>query len=119
MENVQQRLEAFNANLNIINQHNAKKSTYKLGVNKFTDLSLEEFVSMYTGLPQSDNLKANTKFIKTEGVYPAEKDWRKDGGVVAIKDQGQCGSCYSFSATVGLESLNFNKNGKLVAFSEQ
>jgi len=50
---------------------------------------------------------------------PSSIDWVAKGAVNAIKDQGTCGSCYTFSGAAALEALNFIKNGKLVSFSEQ
>jgi len=46
-------------------------------------------------------------------------DWTTKGAVTPIKNQGQCGSCWSFSATGSLEATNFLKNNNLLSFSEQ
>lgn len=37
--------------------------------------------------------------------YP-DIDWNAKGMVSPIKNQGNCGSCYSFGAVANLESLN-------------
>jgi C1A family cysteine protease len=50
---------------------------------------------------------------------PAKLDWSAQGATTAVKDQGQCGSCWAYSATEGIEAGLFMATGQLTKLSEQ
>jgi len=123
------RFKVFVDNLIKIRQHNKEYEeglhTYTKGVNAFTDMLHSEFVeNMLMQMPpqyeEEDTMisEEELKELKSQ-VTAAELDWRSKGAVTPIKDQGQCGSCWSFSTTGTLEGAHFLATGQLVSLSEQ
>jgi len=117
----------FHDNLQLIKDHNLNLShSYKLGLNQFADMSFSEWQQNYFGYDtslrrqeQDAKLKYNTVFVLNSTSVPDSMDWRTKGAVTPVKNQGQCGSCWSFSATGSMEGAHFLKSGKLVSLSEQ
>lgn len=121
----ERRFEIFKDNLKFIDEHNADESKpYKLGLNKFADLTNDEFRSRYLGIKRKPALLKKTTssdryLYKVGDELPESVDWRDKGAVVPVKDQGQCGSCWAFSAVAAVEGINQIVTGDLISLSEQ
>ncbi|KAH9496405.1 hypothetical protein Btru_012554 [Bulinus truncatus] len=117
------RRKIWETNLMKIEQHNelyAKGlSSYFLGENKYADMSHSEFVKTMNGLrvPKDDISHNISHEFNTEGL-PGSIDWRSQGYVTDVKDQGQCGSCWAFSAIGSLEGQHYKATQNLVSLSE-
>jgi len=119
LEEEAHRFGIFQENVAFINAHNADESkTFTLAVNKFADLTSEEFGAIYNGYKHDETREKNIEVLSTVGV-PSEVDWTKKGAVTGVKNQGQCGSCWSFSTSGAVEGLHAIKAGRLESFSEQ
>ncbi|XP_068646124.1 cysteine protease RD19A-like [Aristolochia californica] len=114
------RLSVFKANLRRARRHQKLDPTAVHGVTQFSDLTPEEFERNYLGLKRPSFLKEARKApILPTNNLPVDFDWRDRGAVTPVKNQGSCGSCWSFSASAALEGANFLATGKLLSLSEQ
>jgi len=115
------RYNIFKENLDRVNAWDAEDRGFTIGINEFADLSSEEFVSLYNGFKSDkvfDPIVEEPNHISS-GVGADIVNWVDKGAVTPIKNQGQCGSCWSFSATGSMEGAKFLKTGTLTSLSEQ
>lgn len=130
------RFSNFLKNLDFIENN---KYSFELGINNYADLSQEEFkIFVKSGGYVNSNIEIKefkqpqmlrklnlqrtsscSDFKSSSNVLPESIDWREKNAVTNVKDQGHCGSCWSFSATGSMEGAWAIKTGNLVSFSEQ
>ncbi len=131
LANEMERKAKFLKNLIKINEHNKRynngSETYFLGITRFADWDDQEFASFVKSGGLNKNFiqkKVTKKVALNTNDAPESIDWRNYTGenyVQAIKNQGQCGSCWAFSAVSALESYAaiVNNGSYLPNLSEQ
>jgi C1A family cysteine protease len=117
-EEYKYREVVFTKNAMAIEARNAEQSHVVLGLNKFADLTPEEFWGTHKTTPKTRALRG-TPAPLFYGTLPTSVDWVAAGAVTPVKNQGQCGSCWSFSTTGSVEGAWFIKHGQLISLSEQ
>ena len=91
--------------------------TFSVGRNPATERPIEALCGLRE--PRHWSLGARVAVPKHKTTLPARFDWRDEGGCTPIKDQGDCGGCWAFTAIASLECNILIKDGKEVDLSEQ
>uniref|UniRef100_A0A3B5AX22 Pro-cathepsin H-like n=1 Tax=Stegastes partitus TaxID=144197 RepID=A0A3B5AX22_9TELE len=114
------RLHVFTHNRRMIDHHNAGNHSFTMGLNQFSDMTFDEFRKFYLWTKPQNCSATKGSHVSRTGPHPESVDWRTKGNFVTpVKNQGNCGSCWTFSTTGCLESVNAIATGKLVSLSEQ
>jgi len=111
------RLSIFAANHKFITEFPTDRG-FSVGHNEFSDMTNAEFRARFNGM----NISAKPTHKKSRFSVKAtagDVDWRKEGAVTGVKNQGQCGSCWSFSSTGSIEGAWKLAGNKLTSLSEQ
>jgi len=117
------KFSTYQANVEKIAEHNKSGASFTMAMNKFGDLTGDEFqAQMTSGFAPARNdfiRSLNAPDVDPNFVAKKSLDWRDEKVVTAVKDQGQCGSCWAFSTTGSTEAAIAVAGGDLVSLSEQ
>jgi C1A family cysteine protease len=109
----------YSSNDEFIIDVNSRNLSYTLAHNQFSGMDNIEFRN-YLGLSNVRKSSRNRMVLEQlETSIPSSINWLDKNAVTPVKDQGQCGSCWSFSTTGALEGAYSIKYGNLLSFSEQ
>lgn len=117
--------EKWVSNDKFIKEMNSKNLSYTLAHNQFSAMDTDDFKDFISSeknrilLNNTLNIEQNLQYSFHLQSLPTSVNWVEMGAVTEIKNQGQCGSCWSFSTTGALEGAYFVKYGELLSFSEQ
>jgi cathepsin H len=138
----EQRFNNFQESLKLIEEHQQRlllgeNLGYQLGLTIFADMSGEEFMEHFNlnSKTVGQECSATQKRVNQQQLLtttkiqqqqqpdnhdlPTHVDWREKGYVTPVKNQGHCGSCWTFSTTGTLESHWKMKTGREISLSEQ
>jgi KDEL-tailed cysteine endopeptidase len=119
VDELEYRLSVFRENLHFVVTHNMLPGqNFTLGINQFADLTEAEFREQFSRPLQVGSYGCKS-YSSGASSAPASIDWRQKGAVTSVKDQQQCGSCWTFATSACAEGAWAISTGKLIDLSEQ
>lgn len=103
--------------ISLLNKIDGKAS---YGITAFSDLTTEEFAQKHLGfVPTVEGEYCQEPSDAQIASIPDSVDWRKEGALSPVQDQGSCGSCWAFATVAAVESAWYIAKGDLIKLSEQ
>lgn len=118
------KFNIFKSNMRRAAELRRRNPLAHFGENKFADLSRQEFKIRhslnFSAWPRGNKTRTTQASSNSPKLdFSSSIDWRQKSAVTAVKDQGQCGSCWSFSTTGSIEGQAAVHGHGLTSLSEQ
>lgn len=115
----EEKYEIFKKNLQHIENISSLYPHLEFEMNRYGDMTPEEFHHLKKGLNRAKTRKQCDPYSFINSSIVPSLDWRDKNAVTSVKNQGQCGSCWSFSAVGAMEGAWSISTGELIDLSEQ